>query len=339
MIFKNHQMRKLLFGLVLLLFINCVANAQQKHPVEKKVPLKVETLPVKPGYKFNKTVVTPLKPVQQARPISTLRSIPGMARERAILPAGLKIKDRNGRSAALPDQFIYRKSVANTQTQRTTNSCNDLLLTRQSQIDSFPILYPDCDEFDNVIIDGENASPQITNFDSLKYLSVINHDLDIRNTNVINLNPLNNITKIGSYFYLTNNLDMQTLGLFNMWELGGVVFVNQPNLHELNDLFGSLNNPSLWSVLLINLGLNDLTSLTDVNSIINIAVIGCYNITSLNGMENLTSLNGGIQLVSNQQLSDLSQLSGIQTIDNGSLQIMSSPPSMILTQILLSPMR
>lgn len=315
-------MRKLYYCLVLLLLLGQFnALAQRRQPVEKKLPQKIEWLPVVPNSHFKKQPLTASSPVQRHPVIR--QSHPDFIRQPLTLATNFPLQARNGKPATSPVYSIYRP--VNNVMARGQATCDTILLTRQSEIDSFPLLYPGCTTVKILKIDGANANPAITSLDSLYSITSILQDLDIRNTELTSLASLNNITTIGSYFTLDNNINLVSIDLTNLTLLKGIVFFNMPALTSMDGLFSSLTDTDLWSVLYINTSLPGLQSMNNITSMINIVVAGCHQITSLAGLENIQSCWGGIQVVSNQSISDISQLSQITDINNGTLEISHNP--------------
>ena len=65
--------------------------------------------------------------------------------------------------------------------------CDTITLIRQSQIDSFKILYPGCTSVQILQINGQGASPAITNLDSLNNIQSISQKLKISYTSISSL--------------------------------------------------------------------------------------------------------------------------------------------------------
>lgn len=304
-------MRKFLVLFFMCVLLSIMATAQKKpqQRAEIKKPTNVETLAVRPSAKWKKPVaaVTPAKAVAKKTGIKTP---PGMRAEKAKVSVARKTANKG--KVPTPTLYVYRpQKPASVKGIRTLAVCDTITLSRQSQIDSFPILYPGCTAVKILTIEGRGASPAITRLDSLKQITEITQDLNIFRTAIPNLSGINNITKIGSYFWLDSNYAMISASMTNLTQLGGLVFYNSPLMTNMNGLFDNLSSTSLWSVLFGYLGVSDFTAFSRIQSVINLSVAGCPNITSLNGFHNLASADFGIQLSDNQQLSDISMLDQI----------------------------
>lgn len=325
-------MHKFFYCLVLLLVCSrLTVTAQQRKPIEKRVPLKVEWLPVKGAKPVSRPPMVNNKQLRQpAEPVQRPRKPMNLVKQKLPWTVQVKGNARAGRSAIKPeDLFLYRLPAAKTTAAanasngrvfNTTASCDDITLTRQSEIDSFPILYPDCHVVRRITIEGDGASPAITRLDSLKQITEITEDLNIYHTAVPDLSGLNNITHIGSYLSVQNNAVITSLGLTNLTSLKGLVLNQLPNLQSMDGLLNNLEDYNMWSILLIDVALSNLEDFSNVTSMGNFALINCPNITTLHGLENLMSCAGGISLI-NAPLTDISQLSHITDIDHGSLEL------------------
>lgn len=303
-------MRKLIVSLIMCMLFAVMATAQQKpqQRAEVKKPTKVETLAVRPSSKWKKSIATAAKPTPKKTGVKTPA---GMRAEKAKVSVARKTGTTS--KAPTPSLHVYRpqKPAGAVKGIRTLAVCDTITLSRQSQIDSFPILYPGCTTVKILTIEGRGASPAISRLDSLKQITEITQDLNIFRTAIPNLAGINNITKIGSYFWLDSNYAMTSTNMNNLTQLGGLVFYNSPLMTNMNGLFDNLTSTSLWSVLFGYLGVSDFTAFSRIQSVINFSVAGCPNITSLNGFHNLASADYGMSFFDNQNLSDLSVLDQI----------------------------
>jgi len=115
----------------------------------------------------------------------------------------------------------------------------------QSQIDSFPILYPNCTEIEgDVIVEGEGVS----NLFALNVLTVIQGTLRINynGTLLTTLNGLNNLTFIGGSLLIGGNERLSNISaLENVRIVGRFIIVSfNPYLNSLIGL-DSINTDSL----------------------------------------------------------------------------------------------
>ncbi|MCC6762890.1 MAG: hypothetical protein IT252_16840, partial [Chitinophagaceae bacterium] len=306
-------MRKFLVLFFMCSLLTVVTTAQKKpqQRAEVKKPTKVETLAVRPSAKWKKPIATSAASAKPKGPKQSIKTPAGMRAEKAKLSVARKTGTKS--KTPTPSLYVYRpqKPAGAVKGIRTLAVCDTITLIRQSQIDSFPILYPGCTTVQILTIEGRGASPAITRLDSLKQITEITQDLNIFRTAIPNLSGINNITRIGSYMWLDSNYAMTSTNMTNLTQLGGLVFYNSPLMTNMNGLFDNLTSTSLWSVLFGYLGVSDFTAFSRIQSVINLSVAGCPNITSLNGFHNLASADFGIQLSDNQHLSDISMLDQI----------------------------
>ncbi len=107
---------------------------------------------------------------------------------------------------------------------------------RQTQIDSFPILYPGCTEIAGSV-DIRSDSGAITNLLGLSTLKAIYGNFRIfRNLFLENLSGLNNLESIGGFFYIGNNALLTDITALS-------------KLKSINHNLSIANNPSLESLL------------------------------------------------------------------------------------------
>jgi len=204
-----------------------------------------------------------------------------------------------------------------------------IIFTKQSQIDSFQINYPNCTVIEgSVIISGND----ISNLNELSVLTTIQGDLKIEyNDSLIQLTGLNNLTSIGGDLRIGVNDALTSLsGLAKLTHIGRhlfigywdawVEYVGNPSLTNLTGLEGlTYLNGGLYIY-----GNVSLTSLKGLNNITNIGdevMIEANNaLTSLNGLESLTSITGTIYIGENyfgggnQSLTSLSGLNNLTNI-------------------------
>ncbi|MCU0334789.1 MAG: hypothetical protein MUF62_07020, partial [Chitinophagaceae bacterium] len=297
-------LRSLLPALVLWLTAIPAWTQPKGKPTPRKAN-RVEQLPMPPAVQRKKV---PLPPPQQQR---TLRKSPmapaGMRRVTVTLPAA------NTNANALPAIELYRPDARRNAIKKPSilSTCDTIVLTRQSQIDSFSIYYPACTRIKRLEIRGENASPAITSVAALSPIRFIENDLHITNTNLTSLNGLQNIDTIGYYLWMGDNPLLTHLNDVHPTHLGGFVLFGLPQLSNIDGLFSRLVTTSLWSCFFDRLAVSNFNAFSNITSVINFGVSNCPNITSLAGFQNLTAAPFGMGFSSNPLLTDVSQLSGI----------------------------
>lgn len=200
---------------------------------------------------------------------------------------------------------------------RTQGICDTIILNRQSAIDSFPVLYAGCSTVGILMIDGQNASPAITNLDSLQTITGVTGNLVIRNTSITNLSALSSLVQIGDTLQLEHNSLLTSIGLNNLTELGGIILLDLPVLTSIDGLSNNLSTTgtiNIDSTALTNLnGLSGITSIT--NGIFYGLRVAHTPIVNLNSLANLTIIQGYLILDNNPDmtsigLTNLTQCSG-----------------------------
>jgi len=212
------------------------------------------------------------------------------------------------------------------------NSClpEGISFTTQTQIDSFQLNYPGCNEIEG---DVEIIGQSITNLNGLIGLTSIGGDLNIYYNDVLeNFAGLDSLESIGGSLILdwVNSLNsIEALSHLNFIGIN----LELRSLYSLTSLIGLENLTSIPGYLLIGgwpngstqyqdgTALTNLAGLINVNSIGgNLSLIDNDNLTNLSGLNNLSSIGGGIFINYNDELVNLSGLENITVLD-GSLTI------------------
>ena len=206
----------------------------------------------------------------------------------------------------------------------TAQSClpEGITFTTQSQIDSFPILYPTCTEIEgNVVIGDMAGGSNISNLEGLNTLKVIGGYLVITdNYELSSLSGLDSLTTIGGELMICQNQPLSNfIGLGNLDSIGGDLSIcgnwfltNLIGLDSLSFIGGDIrfhNNDMLLS----------LSGLENVHSIGgSISLSDNNSILSLDGLNNISTIGGGIGLYINHSLNDLTGIEDLDasTIDN-----------------------
>ncbi len=244
--------------------------------------------------------------------------------------------------------ILFIGYICNAQTKKTCVPClpQGADFIRQSQVDSFPINYPNCTQIGGYL----SIRGNITNLSELGGLTSIGGAVYVEYAgNLNNLNGLNNITTIGGILYITGNNSLTSLnGLNNLTSVGSYVEIswNQAltslsGLESLTSIGGylSINDNHLLTSLSplgnltsINGGLgifddNQLTNLTGLEGLTSIsdvlAIGGNPTLTSLTGLNNLTSIGGGIELTTNYNLTDVTGMNNVTSV-GGDIRIVAN---------------
>ena len=162
---------------------------------------------------------------------------------------------------------------------------NGITFTTQAQVDSFPILYPNCIYMDSCV--------------------------EISGSNITNLDGLNQLKSMGAWLYITNMDSLVSIaGLSNLTHVGGEIrIIYNPmlsNLEGLNNL-DSTNETFFVSHNDALLDVGGLEGLTMVNSLV---ITGNDSLTTLEGIGNLSTVNGDLHIGGNnlESLTDFNQL-------------------------------
>ena len=163
-----------------------------------------------------------------------------------------------------------------------------ILFSSQAQIDSFPIVYPDCHR-----IEG---------------------DVDISGTDIINVNGLSNVTSIGGYLYVNYCSKLARFtGLSNLTSIGKYLRIF--NNKDLISLDGLENLDSIGDYLYIvsNSRLSYLTGLNNLGTINSILIRDNPALTDVSSFNKLTWVQY-LNIVSNSSLTDISGFDHLNSV-------------------------
>ena len=190
-------------------------------------------------------------------------------------------------------------------------SVDPVVLSRQGQIDSFPLLYPECYEIlEGLYITSSLVDP-IYNLDSLIQLtSIINGLFILDNPELTSLHGLENVTSLSQELLIENNDALLNCeGLSNLTVFNGYVTLKDND--NLQTLEGLVFPSSVKSVLVEgNLALQDLKAFETVE-----AIEGSLNISNndllqnVDDLSNLTFLGNDLTILNNGGLENLDGLS------------------------------
>lgn len=231
--------------------------------------------------------------------------------------------------------------------QGTGQSClpEGISFSTQAQINNFQNNYPGCS-----VIEGDVhiCGDDITNLDSLKYITTINGGLTIGNgwiggnPNLIDLKGLNNLFHIGGRLWIYYSSALTSLnGLQGLHTVGGnITMCNNDELSSIAQLTGlvsvgsnlrifgnmSLNslaglekissvNGDIWFATILDTAMTGLEGLTYVSGEFQIS--GNVNMTSFHGLEALTEVGGELWIHTNAALQNLSGLDNLAKTGGG----------------------
>lgn len=210
------------------------------------------------------------------------------------------------------------------------------VFSTQGKIDSFPMLYPECIEMQDVQITGgdivnlqglngvvaigsltiDNTPSALTNLEGLNNLVSLNNLIVRSNTGLVNLQGLESLQSLES-FNLGSNLSLTTLtGLENLTVVNGqfnivgnfslLTLDGLENLTLANDYLIIKDNPALTSI----------SSLSGLTSVGNVLLIENTGLENINGLENLTMIGNALIIRDNWALTDINSLNHTMTINN-----------------------
>lgn len=198
---------------------------------------------------------------------------------------------------------MHNRSHFNRNMNAPEATCDTILLTRQSQIDSFKILYPGCTAAQILEINGQGASPAIMQLDSLDEIESVSQKLKISHTSITSLSYLTALTFVGDTLELEYNFLQTSLGLNNLTSLGNIIINKLPALASIAGL--SNNIDTIGGVLIDSTSLTSLTGLESVIHMNGYLDLRQSPIVGLNSLANLTSINGYIRLEKLPSLSSI----------------------------------
>ena len=193
-----------------------------------------------------------------------------------------------------------------------------IIFTTQSQIDSFPILYPNCDTIEGfVIVDGQD----INNLYGLNSIVVVVEGLRIgsysslTNPTLYDLNGLNNLYYVGGWLSIVGNQILNSLdGLENLNTIGEDCELKEnPSLTSIEGLI-NLFEVDYILVITNNDSLVDLNGLNNLSAAGGIAIYYNDMLVNIQGLESLTSIEYHIMIFSNNSLINLSGLESLTSI-------------------------
>ena len=201
--------------------------------------------------------------------------------------------------------------------QKTNAQCpeGDVELSTQQEVNNFVANYPNCTNILGDLRIGRTFASYINSISGLSQITSIEGSLYIyNNTQLYNLNGLQNLTTVGhlSINYNDNLSGISALG--NLNTLSGMHIVENP---ELISLTGLNNISSLTGNIVIsnNASITTLTGLENLSSLDGSLIVGNnQNLSTLTGIDNLGNIGGYINIRENDNLTSLSGLNNLSTI-------------------------
>ncbi len=223
--------------------------------------------------------------------------------------------------------------------QSQTCPSSNYSISRQSQVDSFPLLFPNCNSLPgDLIINGDvrnldsliqidsifgslkaMSANSLKNFWGLRNLRYLGTEFNISNNDsLINFRGLEGIQKI-SYLNIAGNASLKNLrGLDSLEDIISLYLVNNASLDSLSGL-ESIDN--IWNIFIV-LGNSSLRSLKGLNNIFieSLSVVNNDSLKNLEGLDDNIQLGRSLTINGNDGLLNLKGLENFSSIP-GSLQI------------------
>lgn len=189
--------------------------------------------------------------------------------------------------------------------------------TTQSQIDSFPINYPNCTEIEGTVM--ISGGLDISNLLGLSSVNTIGGHLVIVGCHALsNLAGLEGLTRIDSILAFQQNGILSSLsGLEGLTSIGhDLIILGNPSLTDLSGLDG-LNSVEgmIWAESNALTSFEGMESLETIGG--NLWVIMNYSLINLSGLNNLTNIGAELYITWNYDLENLTGLESLETIGGG----------------------
>ncbi|MBK6361961.1 MAG: T9SS type A sorting domain-containing protein [Saprospiraceae bacterium] len=178
---------------------------------------------------------------------------------------------------------------------------------RQSELDSFNIIYPVCTSIDRLRIYNND----VFRLDSLYRIKEVTGEVIIDNTNIPSLNGLHNLQKVGKALYLLGNDSLRTLEKLKTLN----------TTHELtisnNDLISDLDGLEIDSIK----GRCSINNNDELKDLSGFKIKYCNNI-DIHSNKKLTTLNGAsVEYVLQLGIHNLPSIQGIENFNASKVAI------------------
>jgi len=206
----------------------------------------------------------------------------------------------------------------------------EIIYTKQSQIDLFPLTYPTCRIIEGMVTLRQSALPgavPIENLNGFANLEIIRGDLSIEGTQLQNMQGLQNLDSLGGDLYLFKNPQLQNLhGLNSLKSVSDNLTIYDAAALQALDGLDSLNhigNSLHLEVLPVLKNLTALQNLTGIPGLLWLA--GCDALASLAGLHHLTNVGsdgffGQLAIANCPLLENLSGLENLKSVTSLLLQ-------------------
>ncbi len=167
------------------------------------------------------------------------------------------------------------------------NPCSgNIVFRRQSQVDSFPILYPGCRVVNGFITITGN---DITSLDSLSSIREVKGDLVVRYTTKLkSLNGLSNIENVALGFIIIFNDSLQVIDQFNALKSASYIDIQDNNQITAINGFNAVANTG-------KITLQDHKKLESINAFHGLNKASDIFITNNKMLKSITGFNSGVE--------------------------------------------
>jgi hypothetical protein len=186
-----------------------------------------------------------------------------------------------------------------------------IVFTSQQAIDNFHTNHPDCTKIGGFVsMRGQN----ITNLQGLSGITEIGSSLIIDSTLLSNFQGLNSLKKIGGSLLLSYNLNLDHFtGLDSLTTIGGEISAIFTGVQNFTGMPQIVSIRGLYLYFTGTKNMNGLEGITSLKGSINFR--NCFELTNLTGLSNVRSVNKDISI----EMTSLSSLKGLDSINPNSI--------------------
>jgi len=199
---------------------------------------------------------------------------------------------------------------------------SDFVFKTQQELNYFVVQYSHCTEFmGNVTIGhpddgGSTTYSSIDDLTPLGNITTIHGNLTINHNNVLSdLNGLSSLQTIGGDLIIYENPELANLNsLDDLLIIGGGLQLGRRDVHKI---YGSLYCGSTHNMFIHYEGndvLTDISTLSNIDSLEYLMIIGNPGLTNLSGLDNLTTINDDFLFIKNYNIFNFSGLENLTHI-------------------------
>lgn len=205
------------------------------------------------------------------------------------------------------------------------NVCDveNIVFSRQSQLDSFPILFPECEEIGDIRIFGSD----IVNLNGLKNLKRIK-TLRIQSSNIDDLSILDEVEDIESFVFSNNDYikkinfhkNLNIRGTLSIIGCDSLIEINNTNIFSLKNLnIGA--NKTLTNISGLKVSISKTCFIYEIHGdsfFLNHKIDTCLNLTisGINSIEGLGRMDVNNVDIHRSQLTKIDELSKIKNLNS-----------------------